>query len=108
MRPAVAGPWLFPVRLAPSPFGDQRALPSVGERPQPELLLGDLPEPRQAVRLDDKEEDDQGAEHHEFQVRDDLDGDLQPEQGRSEENTSELQSLMRTQYAVVCLKKQKT
>src|SRR3546814_2700817 len=25
MRPAVAGPWLFPVRLAPSPFGDQRA-----------------------------------------------------------------------------------
>src|SRR3546814_1512676 len=40
-----------------------------------------MPEPRQAVRLDDKEEDDQGAEHHEFQVRDDLDGDLQPEQG---------------------------
>src|SRR3546814_5764953 len=62
MRPAVAGPWLFPVRLAPSPFGDQRALPSVGERPKPELLLGDLPEPRQAGRLDGKEEDDQGAE----------------------------------------------
>src|SRR3546814_12099450 len=81
MRPAVAGPWLFPVRLAPSPFGDQRALPSVGERPQPELLLGDLPEPRQAVRLDEKEEDDQGAEHHEFKVRDDHDGDLQPGQG---------------------------
>src|SRR3546814_3293854 len=30
------------------------------------------------------------------------------EQGRSEEHTSELQSLMRNSYAVFCLKKQKT
>src|SRR3546814_6900286 len=34
--------------------------------------------------------------------------DAVPEQGRSEEHTSELQSLMRSSYAVFCLKKQKT
>src|SRR3546814_5853553 len=31
-----------------------------------------------------------------------------PQQGRSEEHTSELQSLMRISYAVFCLKKKKT
>src|SRR3546814_3682113 len=31
-----------------------------------------------------------------------------PEEGRSEEHTSELQSLMRISYAVFCLKKKKT
>src|SRR3546814_8105952 len=31
-----------------------------------------------------------------------------PRRGRSEEHTSELQSLMRTSYAVFCLKKKKT
>src|SRR3546814_3888534 len=33
---------------------------------------------------------------------------LKPEQMRSEEHTSELQSLMRISYAVFCLKKKKT
>src|SRR3546814_1338956 len=35
-------------------------------------------------------------------------GDGRPRPGRSEEHTSELQSLMRTSYAVFCLKKKKT
>src|SRR3546814_4504291 len=39
--------------------------------------------------------------------RDDL-ADLEPERCRSEEHTSELQSLMRISYAVFCLKKKKT
>src|SRR5262245_53164437 len=39
---------------------------SVRERPQPVLLLGGLPEPRQAVRLDDQKEDDESAEDHQF------------------------------------------
>src|SRR3546814_6382413 len=34
-------------------------------------------------------------------------GDLEAEVGRSEEHTSELQSLMRISYAVFCLKKKK-
>src|SRR5260221_14141061 len=36
--------------------------PLMRERPEPQLLLGDLPQPGQAVRLDDQEEDDQAAE----------------------------------------------
>src|SRR3546814_4797402 len=36
-----------------------------------------------------------------------LAGGRQPERGRSEEHTSELQSLMRISYAVFCLKKKK-
>src|SRR3546814_3791772 len=35
-------------------------------------------------------------------------GTAMPDGGRSEEHTSELQSLMRNTYAVFCLKKQKT
>src|SRR3546814_1810526 len=38
----------------------------------------------------------------------DLGGDFMPTQCRSDEHTSELQSLMRISYAVVCLKKKKT
>src|SRR3546814_1411229 len=38
----------------------------------------------------------------------DPDGDLAPVGDRSEEHTSELQSLMRISYAVFCLKKKKT
>src|SRR3546814_1346089 len=34
-------------------------------------------------------------------------GRIQPDPGRSEEHTSELQSLMRISYAVFCLKKKK-
>src|SRR3546814_10409641 len=36
-----------------------------------------------------------------------MDGDMRIERGRSEEHTSELQSLMRISYAVFCLKKKK-
>src|SRR3546814_9702822 len=35
-------------------------------------------------------------------------GDFEPQAGRSEEHTSELQSLMRISYAVFCLKKKTT
>src|SRR5438552_11627881 len=41
---------------------------SMGEWPEPRLLLRDLPEPRQAARLDDQEEDDQSAEHHQLDL----------------------------------------
>src|SRR3546814_10095002 len=37
----------------------------------------------------------------------DTDGEIQQRQTRSEEHTSELQSLMRISYAVFCLKKKK-
>ena len=43
-------------------------LESVRERPQPQLLLADLPQPGEAVRLDDQKEDDQPAEHHQLEV----------------------------------------
>ena len=41
-----------------------------GKRPHPQFLLRDLPQPREAVRLDDQEEDDQRADDHELQVLD--------------------------------------
>src|SRR3546814_7972042 len=51
------------------------------------------------------------ADHarHDGQVRIDVrqDGDCAQDRGRSEEHTSELQSLMRISYAVFCLKKKK-
>src|SRR5690242_20165775 len=43
---------------------------SVWEWPHPEFLLADLPQPRQPVRLDHQEEDDQGADDHELQLLD--------------------------------------
>src|SRR6266496_5890271 len=42
---------------------------SMGERPQPELFLADLPEPGEAVRLDGEEEDDERAEDDHLEVR---------------------------------------
>src|SRR5262245_3937477 len=41
---------------------------SVRERPEPQLLLRDLPEPRESVRLDHEEENDQATEHHELDL----------------------------------------
>src|SRR5947209_3894161 len=41
---------------------------SVGKRPEPQLLFGDLPEPRQPARLDDEKDDDQAAEHHQLDL----------------------------------------
>src|SRR5438477_7856536 len=48
---------------------------SVREGPQPQFFLADLPEPREAVRLHDQEEDDQRAEHHQLDLL--LQGDRQ-------------------------------
>src|SRR5215470_14873789 len=48
---------------------------SVRERPQPQFLLGDLPEPRETVRLHDQKEDDQCPEHHQLDLL--LEGDRQ-------------------------------
>src|SRR6059036_947105 len=53
---------------------------SMRERPQTQLLLGDLPEPGQALRLDDQEEDDQYAEDDGLQVRHDGVRDLDAEE----------------------------
>src|SRR6185295_1667986 len=50
---------------------------SVGKRPQAELFLRDLPEPREAMRLDDQEEDDEPAEDHQLEIRDRALGDAQ-------------------------------
>src|SRR3546814_16441795 len=41
------------------------------------------------------------------EIRSDIDIVVSPAMGRSEEHTSELQSLMRISYAVFCLKKKK-
>src|SRR6185369_8199198 len=62
-----------------SPFPGWTSL-SMRERPQARLLLADRPQPREAARLDDEEEDDQRAEDHGFDVRDGRgrDGDAQP------------------------------
>src|ERR671931_606992 len=44
--------------------------PSIRERPQPELFFPDRPQPGEPVRLHDQEEYDEGAEQHEFDMRD--------------------------------------
>src|SRR5262245_65343699 len=43
-------------------------LRSVRKRPQPQLLLGDLPQSREPQGLDDQEEDDEPAEHHQLDL----------------------------------------
>src|SRR3990170_4435398 len=46
-------------------------LPPLGlvrEWPQAQLLLGDLPEPRQSVGLDDQEEQDEAPEDHQLDL----------------------------------------
>src|SRR5690349_17428454 len=43
--------------------------PLMRKRPEPQLLLKDLPQAREPVRLDDEEEDDQAAEDDRFGVR---------------------------------------
>src|SRR5438477_10407153 len=40
----------------------------VRERPQAQLFLGDLPQPGEAVRLHDQEEDDERAEDHQLDL----------------------------------------
>src|SRR5438105_7885284 len=41
---------------------------SVRKRPQAQLLLADLPEAREPVRLHDQEEEDEPAEHHQLDL----------------------------------------
>ena len=45
-----------------------RVCPSVRKGPHPQLLFTDLPEPREAVRLDHQKDDDQHADDHEGQL----------------------------------------
>src|SRR6267142_6023690 len=44
------------------------SLLSVRERPQPQFLLGDLPEPRQPLGFHDQKEDDESAEDHQLDL----------------------------------------
>src|SRR3546814_5052104 len=55
---------------------------------------------RHSPSLAGRSEPDGGRLHSRFELRTD-------QSGRSEEHTSELQSLMRSSYAVLCLKKKK-
>src|SRR5438445_4858421 len=48
------------------------SLPSVGEWPEPKVVLQRLPEPGEPERLDDEKEEDQAAEDHELGVRADF------------------------------------
>src|SRR5207248_693116 len=59
----------------------------VRERPEAQLLLGDLPKTREAARLDDEEEDDEPAEDHVLEVGQDIDrdGNAEPQAGAIEE-----------------------
>src|SRR5262249_23394492 len=69
---ATSGP--ATVRVASRPMASMRALMVASltalmrKRPQPELLLRDLPESREAARLDDQEEDDQPAKDHQLDL----------------------------------------
>src|SRR3982751_6880805 len=53
----------------------------VGKGPEPQLFLGDLPEPSQTVGFDDEEEDDQATEDDGFGVRHEGVRDLHAERG---------------------------
>src|SRR4029453_11225819 len=53
--------------ISPPPFRGVRL--STRERPEPQLLLPDRPQPREAVRLDDQEKHDECAEDHGLDVR---------------------------------------
>src|SRR5690349_10215343 len=61
--PACAGLAAITARCA-------KCAPSIGEGPHPQFRFRDLPEPRQAVRFHDQEEDDQRTNDHEFQMLD--------------------------------------
>src|SRR3546814_8566031 len=90
------------------PFGDPVPIPVVASLlVGPELVLKPL-EHAQIIERVDIARDHQCARQR-LRPRDRLAGDERRlgEGRRSEEHTSELQSLMRTSYAVFCLKKTK-
>src|SRR4051794_1064302 len=53
--------------------------PSIGERPDQELLLADLPEPREAARFDDQEKNDERAYDDEAKMLDGVSADRNAE-----------------------------
>src|SRR6185437_8473422 len=65
-RPAAGAATMHTAGIFRQPRGQLNACVSMGERPQPQLLLADLPQPRESVRLDDQEEDDEPPEYHQF------------------------------------------
>src|SRR3546814_10572302 len=84
---------------------DQRLQAELGGQPgggqqHEQVVLGH--QPRIAAQHDEGEDADDGEADQQAEF---LAGDGED---RSEEHTSELQSLMRSSYAVFCLKKQKT
>src|SRR3546814_12462025 len=74
--------------------------------PNPEILAEDLHKPLTVVRDPFGSHDSFGA-HNNARLRAFLDSFGFEYEFRSEEHTSELQSLMRISYAVFCLKKKK-
>src|SRR5918996_4465239 len=58
------------------------AAASIWKRPAAQLLLSDLPQPGEPVRLDDQEEDDQSAEDHELDMGDQVCRHVDAEQRR--------------------------
>src|SRR3546814_8137277 len=80
---------LFRSQVGAYDFGDGLALPVAGEIGNGDGILG-------------------GANPRDIDSQLGLGGAYCHEAGRSEEHTSELQSLMRISYAVFCLKKKKT
>src|SRR3546814_5878321 len=73
--------------------------------PMPTVPLAASAKARQH-RQDEEEKDDEADEHQPPEIA--LVGAVAFLRGRSEEHTSELQSLMRISYAVFCLKKKKS
>src|SRR3546814_3744123 len=74
--------------------------------PRPQLDIGDLRAPRALPQIGERERE-QFAEHLADLGRGDEIA-ARAQRIRSEEHTSELQSLMRISYAVLCLKKKQT
>src|SRR3546814_9670362 len=83
-------PLIAPIACLPQRAGTDAARFDNGFHQQVAYCAASLPTPKPAITVCDTEQSGNGA----------VQGDL-----RSEEHTSELQSLMRISYAVFCLKK---
>src|SRR5690242_21427368 len=68
MRTAASSAIVMRRRVMGAPPCSSGMTRSVRERPEPQLLLGDLPEAREPVRLRDQEEDDEAAEDHQLDL----------------------------------------
>src|SRR3546814_8921358 len=88
--------------------GDRRVLQQRLDRPEAQQLVEDvIDELRLLLAVQRLVLSDQQLAHHLADLAAEL-GRRHLVDDRSEEHTSELQSLMRISYAVFCLKKQKT